>query len=608
MTASFCRRTRGVLLLAAVAAFGVSASATSAASLRDDVHEIRDVVPFGKSDDRFGRVTEAPPDIKTPPSTPLQVRLLASKAPALDEPVMVTLQAHAFESAPKTALSIRLPEGAAVLEGSTEEIADLEAGQTHELTVVAALTKLGEQTIAGTASRTVSEDDVWGDEDALFLTVEQERGFVGHPSGENPELEATQISDALAEKPQRVKGKSPARPALPGCCIDPDPEPDLGEPVDVDVCLTFSDRGGNTTPLRDARIQVVDNDVGNDDVLTSGFTDYYNGCTSAMVHDRDRDEGGKIDVFVRLRMEHQGRYRVENLAGAVFICSTSTQNNVSSYVNLGTWQCGSGVGSDGADDIYDDAYRLRRFVEEHRAGKGDPPGDCTVQWQAGSSNGTFYSLGDSRVHLMGQDATSRDTVTHECSHRYMHVAYNGWTTVSDCPSRHQLSGTSAPSCAWSEGWTYVNVAGADGNPTYTWPNNAATLNLETPTCNSPAWQWADGPDVEGRVGGTLIDLLDPFTISFGGVTGFGSEFFDVPCFGADGESGYFDEFWQLFTSQNDDVFVVQGSMTDSFSKAWQGLGWLGGGKICIVDRQGYYCPGNGNCAAGLNSIPSFAYD
>ena len=190
-------------------------------------------------------------------------------------------------------------------------------------------------------------------------------------------------------------------------------------------------------------------------------------------------------------------------------------------------------GSDGADDIYDDVYRLRRFVEEHRGGAGDAPGGCTVQWQMGSTDGTRYSTADSLVHLKQADATSRDTVVHECSHRYMHVAYSGWTTVSDCPSQHHLNRVSGRSCAWSEGWTYVTVAGADGNPVYTWPSGGF-LNLETPDCNTPASAWDSGPMVEGRVGGTLIDLLDPFTLSFGGVTGFGWEFFVVPCFGADG--------------------------------------------------------------------------
>jgi hypothetical protein len=611
MTASTFGRARGVFLVALVAAFGASSLAASTAvagAQAEEVHEIRDVVPFGKGEEHFGKVTMPPLDIKTPPSTPLQVRLLASRAPALDEPVTLALQVHAYENAPGTSLRIRLPEGAEVLDGSPEEVVDLEAGQTHELRIIAALRKLGEQTIAGDASREVSEDETWGDDDALYLTVEKERGFVGHASGDNAELEAVQISDKLAGEPQELQPddeseKPLGKPSVADCCIEPDP----GDPIDVAVCWTLPDRGGNSTPFRDARIQIMDNDAGADDVLVSGYIGYYNGCGSATVWNRDRDEGGEIDVYVRLRMEHTLRYRIQNLAGTVFSCSTSTQNDVVADLNLGTQQCGGGVGSDGADDLYDDVYRLRRFVQEHRGNQGDPPGGCTVQWQTGSTNGTFYSLGDNLVHLRQQDAASRDTVTHECSHRYMHVAYSGWTSVSDCPTQHALNRVSGPSCAWSEGWTYVTVAGADGNPVYTWPSGAV-LNLETPDCNSPTWAWDSGPQVEGRVGGVLIDLLDPFTLSFGAVTGFSNEFFVESCFGADNIDARFDDFWGLFTGQNDDVLVVQGSLTDSFSKAWQGFAYLGGGTVYRINWRNYYCPPDGSCVGALDTIPTFASD
>ena len=614
MTASMFIRARPVVLVALVAVLSALAASSQAAGARaEEVHELRDAVPFGKGDEQFGKQTTPPLDIKTPPATPLQVRLLASRAPALDEPVTLQLQVHAFENAPGTSMRIRLPEGAEVLDGTPEEVVDIERDQTHELTIVAALRKLGEQTIAGDASREASEGETWGDDDELYVTVEAESGFVGHSSGDDPELEAVQVSKELAgdapalqpdDEGDKPVEKGGDKAAMADCCIEPDP----GDPVEVAVCWTLPDRAGNSTPFRDARIQIMDDDLGADNLLASGFLSYASGCGSATVDNRDYDEGGEIDVYVRLRMEHAGRYRIQNLAGTVYSCSTATQNNIVSDLNLGTQQCGSGVGGDGADDLYDDVYRLRRFVEEHRAGQGDAPGQCTVQWAAGSTVGTFYSTGDSLVHLRGQDATSRDTVVHECSHRYMHVAYNGWTTVSDCPSPHFLSGVSGPSCAWSEGWTYVTVAGADGNPSYTWPNGAATLNLETPSCTTPAAQFAAGPQVEGRVGGVLIDLLDPFTVSFGGVNGFGSEFFVESCFGADNVDARFDEFWGLFTAQNDDVFVVQGNLTDSFSRAWQGFAYLGGGTIYRINWRNYYCPPDGSCVGALNTISTFASD
>ena len=532
----------------------------------------------------------------TPPSTPLEVRVLAGKAPALNEPLTITLQTSAAESAPGTIVSIELPDGAEVLDGATEERVDLEAGQTHELTVVAALTKLGEQTILGKAVRSLNENESWGDSDALYLTVEKESGFVGHRSAENPELQAVKISDGAGE----TVDKQRAGAARDSCCIGLPPR------VTVRVCWTLDDRDGATIPFRDAIVEFVDEDpFGGDDVLATRALGYLNGCAGATFWSVDYDDADYADVYVRLSLEHPGRYRIQNQAGTVFSCQTATEYEVELSSNHGTWKCGSTA--PGAEDIYNDVYRVRRFIEEHRAGKGQPPGNCTVQWETSSTNGTFYSPWDGLVHLKGQDATSRDTVVHECAHRYMHFAYGGWPNVPNCVN-HSIQSVSGPECAWTEGYTYVLVAGADGDPSYTWPNNAGSLNLETPNCLSPSWFQA-GAQVEGRVGGVLIDLLDVFTLSFGAVNGFGEEFFRVACFGADSETARFADFWAIFSTQNDDVFVAQGSLTNSFSRAWQAAGHTTGpGMVYYVAGQFYFCPAGGNCVGRLNAIPTFAQD
>lgn len=622
-------RIGSILLFALIAVLALASSSARAAPA--DVREIREVVPFDKNGDRFGRVTELPPDIKTPPSSPLQVRLLASEAPALNEPVTITLQTHAFENAPGTDVTIRLPEGAEVVEGSPRTVVDLEAGQTHELTVVARLTKRGEQAIEGRAFRAVTDEASWGDDDALYLTVERGNGFVGYRSAADTELEAIPVSDKLAGEPREVPaeggtveggGQSPPQPPPEdgGGGSDPDP----GEPVDVSICWALERSGTAAIPFRDATVEFMDDDTGGpDDVLASGITDYINGCASATVLNGDEDAHGQIDVYVRLKMEHPGRYRIQNLAGAVFSCKTTTQNDVAANLNLGTWRCGGPAGNARAAWIYDDIYRLRRFVEEHRAGKGDPPGQCTAQWQTDSTTGTLYRLSDARVHLAGTDADYIDVVVHECAHRYMHVAYGGgWPLGPSCPSPHPIHRASGPSCAWSEGWTYVLVAGAEGNPVYTdYDEHGQTRdrNLETPSCLDRLEDWHQGPTVEGRVGGVLIDLLDPFTLSFAPVYWFANEPFIhnngpgpflAGCDGGDDQAGLFGSFWEVFTGQNDDVFVAQGNQINSFSRAWRAAGQQPGRADGLYDQSGrFICfRRGGNCVGGLNSIPTFGVD
>jgi hypothetical protein len=56
------------------------------------------------------------------------------------------------------------------------------------------------------------------------------------------------------------------------------------------------------------------------------------------------------------------------------------------------------------------------------------------------------------------------------------------------------------------------------------------------------------------------------------------------------------------------VFVAQGNLTNSFSKAWQGLTFTGQGRIYGVNRKFYYCSPDENCVGGLNTIPTFARD
>jgi hypothetical protein len=223
-------------------------------------------------------------------------------------------------------------------------------------------------------------------------------------------------------------------------------------------------------------------------------------------------------------------------------------------------------------------------------------------------------LSDRRVHLVDGDADFIDVVVHECSHSYMHTAYGGgWPKNPNCPAPHPINRASGPSCAWSEGWTYVLVAGADGNPVYT---DGGETNLEAPNCLLGRGDWDQGPSVEGRVGGVLIDVLDPFTLSFGPVYWFANEPF-VPgngpgpfiagCFGGDDQAGLFASFWEVFTGQNDDVFVVQGNLTDSFSRAWQAAGHTAGSAV-YHESGLFHCFLGGNCVGGLNSIPTFGID
>jgi hypothetical protein len=585
-------RAWGVALVGAVVSAVLAGGAAAAGS---SVHDIRQFVPFDKGA-RFGTISPAPFGVRTAPSTPLQVRLLASEAPRQNEPVEVRLELHAFEAAPRTTAEIRLPAEGEVVSGVTQAVFDLRPGQTVALDATVRLTASGEQAIEGVARRRVSAAEIWADADQLYLTVGDSSTTVGYASGDrNAVLTASDPAVSTRDDVSPSDGAlRPIRGGVRGALRQVARNASsAGLPVTISICMAFTDRGGSGEWLRDAQIELWDDDAGSaDDLLNIGVTGYYNGCRSLTIDNTDYDEGGAVDVYFLTWLYRSGRYEVRTYGGATYSCSTSVRENVGANVNYGTQYCGgNGTGQGRAFAIFNDMYRERRFIREAAvdSGWGDDPGKCTALWQIGGTDGTYYSPSDGLVHLADADGNSRDTVAHECAHRYMHVLY-ATTYTTDCPSPHIVQSVSGKYCAWTEGWTYVLAAATDGNPIYTW-GNGGSLNLETPNCASSGWD--DGGRVEGRVGAVLIDMLDPFTLSFGTTTGFSNEGWSSACSGNDPSSGLFPRIWDTISDQNDRDFVTLDGVTNSFSNAWEARGYALDGP----HRIGH-----------LNSIGSFTHD
>ncbi len=601
-------------------------------ALSQPAHEIRQTIPDGKDADHFGRVGQPPLNVDEAPSPVVVTRLLATKAPAENEAIELVLEVVAYRDAPGTRAEIQLPEGAKLLEGATEGVFDLTAGKIEQLKVVVAFSAGGELTVTGRVVTEVNEDMIWTDTDSLALTVgaKQEQSFVGFASAEqaalttglaskdtlnltDPALQASteaaledaqsSIEPSLEEADLSSGAEEIAAPELApaeGTGAEAEAQasnPVINIPVSISICwILGSDRDGTTPPLRDARIELWDDDTfSGDDLLATSFTGYTNGCTSISRDNVDTDECCTIDAYFRVQLWRAGRYRVTNFGGGIYTCQTSTASNIGANHSFGTWWCGGGSGNDRSVRIFNDAYRTFRFLKEHAldSSMGANPGEAVIRWQTGSTDGNHYHRDLNVVHLADNGAASRDVVSHEMSHRYMDAVYGESMPPSDCPSPHFLSLVSGRRCAWIEGYTYVIVAGADANPIYTFPGGGV-LNLETPHCGSANWD--DGGTVEGRVGGALIDLADPFTLSFATATGFSNEATPAgdPCLGGrDEASGMFDAIWDLFSDQNDQVFVTNGSVTDSFSNAWEA-------------RQ--YPRRSAHLVGHLNSIFTFTHD
>jgi hypothetical protein len=109
------------------------------------------------------------------------------------------------------------------------------------------------------------------------------------------------------------------------------------------------------------------------------------------------------------------------------------------------------------------------------------------------------------VHLKAIDPDSAHTVSHEVTHSIMDDVYeDAYPATPNC-NPHNIPAVSSAGCAWTEGFAEWLPAVVFRDPSYRWPNGSS-LNLETPTWGTAGW--SNGPTVEGRVAGALIDLYD----------------------------------------------------------------------------------------------------
>jgi hypothetical protein len=128
----------------------------------------------------------------------------------------------------------------------------------------------------------------------------------------------------------------------------------------------------------------------------------------------------------------------------------------------------------------------------------------------------YHPGGEMHLPTMN-DARSPDVVQHEYGHFAMYKTYGTWFTTY-CPSPHYINGISHVNCAYSEGWASYIPYMTHGDKTYTYANNF-DVNEETPTWGTSGW--ANGPAVEGRVTGALIDLTDTGTEGWDITSGWG---------------------------------------------------------------------------------------
>jgi hypothetical protein len=140
------------------------------------------------------------------------------------------------------------------------------------------------------------------------------------------------------------------------------------------------------------------------------------------------------------------------------------------------------------------------------------------------------------MYLSADDPKFRNIVAHEAGHAVMDYSYHGaFPATTNCDG-HEIGARSSTTCAWTEGWADWFGAATYGSPTFV---TTSAVDLESPTWGTPFFD--EGDDVEGRIAGVLIDIIDA------------------------SNEGY----WDRHTESVENIFrTLRGHVSSTFSEFW----------------------------------------
>ncbi|MFI1200843.1 mycolysin [Streptomyces sp. NPDC020883] len=210
-------------------------------------------------------------------------------------------------------------------------------------------------------------------------------------------------------------------------------------------------------------------------------------------------------VWVEFQTQAGQSWSVVDGNGRRYATATYSQDNVSGSTSLGNVYANEGQSRAWhALDTLNKLWWTRGSTTNCWTGS-QQDGHCTpitVQWYPGSTDGTYWSTNEDKIHLADNDPDSEHTVVHEAGHALMGKLYKGWwPNVSNC-SPHYVSRTSSTSCGWTEGFANAVAFHTFNDTTYYW-GNGSSQNL----ANDRSTTGIDPGDAcEARVATALVDL------------------------------------------------------------------------------------------------------
>jgi hypothetical protein len=477
------------------------------------------------------KVVESDPDSDR--RTPLAVEVTMAEMPSVNKTAEVTIVVSSSEPAAGVRVEIVGSEGMHI-DGEQAFVIDLSGRESKTLLTSVTPHVAGNHTIAANVSYDLGGGNVWGDSDAVYFssgdgTSSGNFAFAGDPMsggaspgpGNTMELKSEAFPDgSIAAFARDEAIDIPADTGEPGV---PDAAALEADPAALAAELTIRgntgmfDRKGVWKPQMLLVQLLTDGGV----PITWTYSDY-NGNYVFRV---DNPGAFRIRVWANyrhdsmtvgaLRVVGSGLETYNNFSIAGWHYNIPTMGPVpDGEFDVGVW--GPAYDWDGrrAWWIYQDLidaflYTWDKVPPGVPAGSRQPDG-VTVEWEPGSTDGTFYRRSERRIHLEDVDANSGHTVLHEYGHAVMHNVY-GDMPVNDCPSPHFITEAGGNNCSWIEGWANFFSIVVKYDPVYTWgctlPCTPSSLNFET---HAPGDYWDEGEFVEGNVAATLWDFIDPY--------------------------------------------------------------------------------------------------
>lgn len=459
-------------------------------------------------------------------STPISAVVALDHIPLIGEPATLSCTVTSTLDAPGTAIRLELPENVTLLAGSLTWRGDLSANTPFTLPAQVIFNQSGDQAVFCRALRVINGNSAWGDLAGAYVSLGQKSSQSG--------FAATTAADRFATAESLVKGDGqlldndgkslpPARLQNPESIPSTEPASQnapsqpLTSAATGDLTVTgrwqYYDRSGTLTGGRDMLVQVVRGDDGTS--LASCYTSLdgsYScgpvpnpgeaGVRTVMYSYTSFTPYGDVLVVVNPDMGTTGT--INNAYGVTQPAATVLADGTQS---IGEWALTLGDFRERAFWVEQDLIDAYRFIWLDTGQEQIPQettGPVTVEWKLDSTDGTYYIPGQN-VHLKGTDPLTNFPSLHEYAHNIMYSAYGNRFPSSYCPSPHYINTLVHVNCAWTEGWANFFAMAVNDDPIIHWPSGS-WMNLEIPTWGTQGWENGDG--VEGRVTGTLWDILD----------------------------------------------------------------------------------------------------